>query len=207
MNLVYISRSANGSINPFVKEQAEALGRNYQVDIRHFLIRKGGFKGYANAIISFNRFLKCNKADIVHVHYGLWSLVAILNKAFFPGKYKVVITYHGSDINKKNERRISLLGARFSSHNILVSDKMAGFFNKRYSILPCGVNTNIDLGFRDRTRKEKDWEEKDFIVLFSSSFDREVKDPQFAFSVIEKFTSEVQMKVRFLEMKGYTREE
>src|SRR5688572_25615292 len=165
MNLVYVSRSANGSINPFVKEQAEALGRNFQVDIRHFLIRKGGFKGYANAIISFNRFLKRNKADIVHVHYGLWSLVAILNRAFSTGKYKVVITYHGSDINKKNERRISLFGAHFSSHNILVSDKMAGFFRKKYSILPCGVNVNVNLGFRECTRKERNWEETDFIVL------------------------------------------
>jgi glycosyltransferase involved in cell wall biosynthesis len=207
MKLVYVSRSPSGAINPFVKEQAEAVGKNFKVEIRHFLIRKGGFLGYANAIISFNKFLKSNKVDIVHVHYGLWSLVAIVNNVFSVKKYKVVVTYHGSDINKKNERRISLLGARFSSHNILVSDKMAGFFHKNYSILPCGINTDVILGSRERTRAERVWGESDFVILFSSSFDRVVKDPGFAFSVIETFSSQAQLKIRFLEMKGYTREE
>ena len=207
MRLVYVSRSANGAINPFVKEQAEAISRNFKVKIRHFLICRGGFRGYANAIISFNKFLKHNRPDIVHVHYGLWSLVAILNKVFASNKYKVVITYHGSDINKKNERRISLLGAFFSSHNILVSDKMAHFFRKSYSIVPCGIDINVHLGSREQTRKERGWGENDFIVLFSSSFDRKVKDPGFAFAVIEKFVCQTQMNVRFLEMKGYAREE
>jgi glycosyltransferase involved in cell wall biosynthesis len=103
------------------------------------------------------------------------------------------------------ERRISLLGAYFSSYNILVSPKMAKYFKKKYAILPCGINTNVTLDLRNDARREKGWDEDDFVILFSSSFDRPVKDPEFAMNVIERFKGTVNRRVQFIEMKGYDR--
>ena len=145
--------------------------------------------------------------DIVHVHYGLWSFIVFLNRFLFFRGYKVVITFHGSDINKKSERRISLLGARFASHNILVSRKMIPFFRNNYSILPCGINTDVELNYRISTRQLQGWSDNDFVVLFCSSFDRPVKDPEFAKKVMGCFASISLRPVKFIELKGYIREE
>jgi glycosyltransferase involved in cell wall biosynthesis len=207
MKIIYVSRSATGKINPFVKEQAESLSTNYPVDIQHFLIPEGGVKGYLKAIISFYHFARRRSFDIVHVHYGLWSLVPVLNKYFTRKKFKIVITYHGSDINKGYERKISLLGALFSSCNILVSDKMLKFFHGNSQVLPCGINVNVKLNRRECTRKKYGWHGNDFVVLFTSAFDREIKDPAFAFEVINNFARTTQCNVKFIELKGYTREQ
>lgn len=204
MNILFLSRSNSGIPNPFIKEQAEALMENYNLPIQHFLIPTGGVRGYSKAIIQLHDYIKQNKIDLIHVHYGLWALIAVLNN-LYPRKYKIVITFHGSDINKKYERKISLLGAYFSSHNILVSEKMVKYFHRNYSIIPCGIDTNINLVFRTSTREKMGWDENDFIVLFSSSFERKEKDPEFAQRVIESFSKTTKRSVKFIELKGYTR--
>lgn len=183
------------------------LSRNYGVEIEHFLIRKGGVKGYSRALIQLYNYTKTNKVDLIHVHYGIWALIPVITKYAFFRKYKIVVTFHGSDINRENERKLSLAGAQFSSYNILVSDKMLPYFDKGYSVIPCGIDTDVQLGFRDVTRKEKGWNEDDFVVLFSSSFSRKDKDPDFAFSVIDAFSKVTTKSVKFLELKGYTREQ
>lgn len=205
MNVIYVSRSASGSPHPFVQEQADNLSRNHNLNITHFLIRNGGIGGYLRAIIDLFYFTRKNKTDIIHVHYGLSALVVILYKLFFLKRFKMIITFHGSDINKKSERSFSLLAAHFSSHNILVSPKMSPFFKHNYSVIPCGIDTNIQLAFRQLAREENNWQDNDFIILFASSFDREEKDPAFAFQVVDRFTKSSTKNVKFLELKGYNR--
>jgi glycosyltransferase involved in cell wall biosynthesis len=205
MNIIYVSRSASGSPHPFVQEQADNLIKNYNLKIDHFLITRGGIGGYLSAIIDLFYFTRKNKADIIHVHYGLSALVVVFYKLLFLKRFKMIITFHGSDINKKSERTFSLLAARFSSHNILVSPKMSPFFKHNYSVIPCGIDTNIKLAFRKLAREENNWGENDFVILFSSSFDREEKDPGFAFQVTDKFKASTTKNIRFIELKGYNR--
>jgi glycosyltransferase involved in cell wall biosynthesis len=207
MKLLYVSRSNTGMPHQFVREQADVLIQKFNIEVEHFLIARGGIIGYYTATVRLYRFMKKKQIDIIHVHYGLWSFVVFLSRFLRLKKNKVIITFHGSDINKKMERRISLLGAYFSSHNILVSPKMAKFFQKKYSILPCGINTNVVLDLRNDARREKGWDVNDFVILFSSSFDRPVKDPEFAIEVIERFRSTINRRVQFIEMKGYNREQ
>ncbi|MGV3641160.1 MAG: glycosyltransferase family 4 protein [Adhaeribacter sp.] len=207
MQVVFVSRSDSGLPNPFVQEQAENLTRNFGIPIRHFLIRKGGL-GYLKAVIPLYSFIRKNKADIVHVHYGLSALVAVLTKFLFLQRYKIIITFHGSDINKSSERGLSLWASQFSAHNILVSTRMSRFFKKpNYSVIPCGIDVHIRLDGRERTRLENNWDRNDFVVLFSSSFNRPEKDPDFAFEVIGALRQKSPRNVRFLELKGYTRPE
>ncbi|WP_237717741.1 glycosyltransferase family 4 protein [Pontibacter sp. BAB1700] len=151
--------------------------------------------------------MKRTKPDLVHVHYGLSALVAGVSKWLFMSRHKIITTFHGCDLNKKSERRFSLLAAKLSSHNILVSEKMTKYFPGRHSVVPCGIDTKIGLNFRAKTRMEMGWGNQEFVVLFSSSFDRKEKDPEFAFEVISKLRSTTSRSVRFLELKGYSREQ
>jgi hypothetical protein len=205
MNIIYVSRSASGVPHPFVQEQAEKLIKNHRLQINHFLIKRGGIGGYLRAVIDLFYFARKSETDIIHVHYGLWALVVVFYKLLFWKKFKMIITFHGSDINKKSERTFSLLAARFSSHNILVSSRMSPFFKHNYSVIPCGIDTNIKLTFRQLAREENNWGEHDFIILFSSGFYREEKDPGFAFQVIDKFKETTTKNIKFIELKGYNR--
>lgn len=207
MEVVYLSRSNSGKPHPYVEEQAAALTKNFNIKIEHFLITGGGVAGYLKAVLQLHKFIKQNQADIIHVHNGLSALVAVINKVIFLKKYKIIITYHGSDINKRTERLFSLLAAKFASHNILVSEKMRKYFSRDCSIIPCGINTNIKYHQRSTTREVYGWDSDDFVVLFSSSFDRKEKDPGFAFHVIEALSKAATKSIKFIELKGYTRDQ
>src|SRR5690606_39317492 len=91
------------------------------------------------------------------------------------------------------------------SFNILVSSQMTKFFKENYAVIPCGIDTNISLNFREMVRMEKGWGPSDFVILFCSNFDREVKDPQFAKLTVEKFSQITDKRIHFLELKGYNR--
>ncbi|WP_143962614.1 glycosyltransferase family 4 protein [Litoribacter populi] len=205
MRVLFVSRSKTGSPHAFVKEQAEVLKKNFEIDIDHFLISEGGLKGYFRAARRIASYLKSNPVDLIHVHYGLSALPVVLGKIFRMHNKKMVITYHGSDINKSNERVVSLFASRFSSYNILVSSRMERFFEKDYQVIPCGVDIDIDTNYRDLVRKEKGWGQNDFVILFSNSFERLEKDPDFAKKVVEEFKNRTSKNVHFLELKGYNR--
>jgi len=203
MKVLFVSRSKTGSPHAFVKEQAEVLEKNFGVSIQHFLISEGGVKGYFQAALRLKKELKQNPVDLIHVHYGLSALPVVISR--FWHRTKMVVTYHGSDINKSNERVVSLFASKFAAYNILVSSKMAQFFDKNFQVIPCGVNIDINTNYRDLVREEKGWGENDFVILFSNSFDREEKDPEFAKEVVKTFKKKTAKNVHFLELKGYNR--
>src|SRR5437867_9403441 len=109
MKVVYLSRSNSGKPHAFVSEQANAIRNNFKIDIRHFIITRGGIQGFIQSLLSFRKYLRSNNIDIIHVHYGLWALLAVIGKISTFGKQKILITFHGSDINKKKERKFSLI--------------------------------------------------------------------------------------------------
>src|SRR5690606_37358981 len=57
------------------------------------------------------------------------------------------------------------------------------------------------------TRTERKWDSNDFIILFSSNFERKVKDPEFAFRVVGAFSKSSKRNVKFIELKGYNRKQ
>lgn len=207
MKILFLSRSDTGAPHAFVKEQADVLRHTYGFVIGHFLIGKGGIKGYLKAIAGLSRYLLKNQVTIVHVHYGLWTMVAVISKYLLLKRFKIIVTYHGSDIFKDSERRISTFASLFVSWNILVTDRMSKYFSKNFSVIPCGINTGIPFEPQDTLREELGWMKNDFVVLFASGFDRKVKDPAFAFEVIKNLEPLCSKTVRFIELKGYSREE
>ena len=205
MNVLFLSRSASGHPHAFVKEQADALQTGFGINIRHLLIEKGGFSGTLKAIGKLKEYTSNNLVDIIHVHYGLWTMVAVITKFLFLKKYKIVVTYHGSDIYKSSERPVSLFFSKFASWNILVSGRMLKYFHKKFAIIPCGIDTEIKYVYRKEYRDENKWTENDFVVLFSSSFKRKVKDPSFAFDVIDQLKKTCKKHVIFIELAGFSR--
>jgi glycosyltransferase involved in cell wall biosynthesis len=207
MKILYLSRSNSGFPHVFIKEQADALEKNLNIEIEHLLIKKGGVSGCIKALSQLVKYSGKNNIDIIHVHYGLWAMIAVVHKHIWLKRYKIIITFHGSDIFKPFERRFSVLASHFAEHNILVSGRMSRYFKNNYSIVPCGIDTDIELVHRDKTRKENGWSENDFVILFSSNFKRQVKDPDFAFRVVKSFSAISSRPVQFIEMTGYTREQ
>ncbi|MDO9554491.1 glycosyltransferase family 4 protein [Rhodonellum sp.] len=207
MKILFVSRPKEAKVNPFVREQALALELNPQVLVDHYLIQKGGVFGYYHASKEIAAIWDSGEYDIIHVHNGLSSFAVIFAKIFSKKRINVVITFHGTDINKISERIFSITASKFSAHNILVSSKMEKYVKTNYSIIPCGIDTDVELGFREITREKFGWSKEDFVVLFSSGFDKKVKDPEFAFAVIEKLSKSSSSNVKFIELKGYDRQE
>lgn len=79
-------------IVPFIKSQGDSLIRE-GVTIDYFLIKGKGIKGYLNNVIKLKKFLRQNHFDIIHSHYILSAVVALLSSF----KHKHVVSYMGSD--------------------------------------------------------------------------------------------------------------
>ena len=207
IQVLFLSRSDSDKPHAFVVEQAQALERNYNIKVDHFLIKKGGLKGSLSALVELKQYLSKHKIDVLHVHYGLWAMIAIVTKIMFLKNFKIVITYHGSDIFKKSERKFSQLASKFAAHNIVVSERMLQYIHKQYSVIPCGIDTDIPMVNKTVARNLFGWNEHDFIILFSSNFKRQVKDPEFAFEVIEAYKKQSGKSVQFIELINYNREQ
>src|SRR5690606_4455670 len=113
--------------------------------------------------------------------------------------------FHGSDLNEKSKRGYSLIAAKYASYSIVVSKKMSRFLAFKHSVIPCGIDVDIELIHRDTIRTRLGWGDQDFVILFSSNFSRKEKDPGFAFKVVEEFSLKSDCNVKFIELKGYTR--
>lgn len=180
-------------------KEVEKLGSN----ISFFLIKGKGVKGYMGNRKRLKLFLKEKKFDIIHAHSGLSGLLVSLStlKPF-------IVTFHGSDVNKKKERLLSLIPGILSRKNIFVSEGILKkfpikFYNKNY-VLPCGVNTEIFKPIpKNEARKIMNIKLEDKIILFTSGFNNKVKNYPLARKAIHKVT----IPVKVMEIVNYTREE
>ena len=210
MKILIIASDKKGRFAPFIEEQVVAL-EAHGVQIIRYGVTGHGIMGYLRELPALRRFIRAERPDIVHAHYGLSGLLANLQRLV-----PVVTTYHGSDINKPNIRRFSKIAMRLSAHNIFVSARsaylamgngqwaidnetesqspIANRLKKRYTLLPCGVNIPKPWNEMKNQRVEQltlnQWVQsilsKDVTnVLFAGAFDNAVKDPELAFATIQ----------------------
>ena len=141
MKILFVASHNTGKFSTFITEQAEAL-QKLGVEIDYFGVVGKGILGYLNnrkkLILKIREF----QPDLIHAHYGLSGLLANLQR-----KIKVVVTYHGCDINKRNSRILSVLSILLSKHNIFVSKKLMNcvkfYVGKKYDIVPCGIDKSV----------------------------------------------------------------
>ena len=195
MKLLVIASDKGGRFAPFIEEQIAALQAR-GVQIIRYGVTGHGIMGYLRELPALRRLIRAERPDIVHAHYGLSGLLANLQRLV-----PVVTTYHGSDINKPNIRRLSKIAMRLSAHNIFVSARSASFamgngqwamesnsqspianrLKKRSTLLPCGVNlTDDQLLSRSEARQALGIADDAQIVLFAGAFDNAVKDAPLA---------------------------
>lgn len=187
-------------VSPFIAEQVLSL-RKLGVTIDFFLIKGKGILGYLNNYPSMMRKIKHFNPSIIHAHYGLSGMLAILQR-----KVPVIVTFHGSDINDRGYERIfSLIAIKFSAYNIFVSTKLAknARVKNKYSVVSCGVDMNSIFPLdKKESRKKLGLNEDTKYILFSSSFSRKEKNYKLALKVINKLKD-----AQLIELTGFTRTE
>lgn len=204
---LFVCRDNNGKISPFIQDQKEDLeSQGISVDV--FTVRGNGIKGYFKSWMNLQTRLKSRSYDFIHAHYGLSGLLACLQL-----KVPVVMTLHGSDVNQPGIRLFSKVASFLSQKIIVVSEKMRGLLNAKESkveVIPCGVDLELFRPMSKRlararleaTGKVKFEKDKKY-VLFSSSFDMKVKNPELAIDAMEVLGDAYEL----IELKGYSREE
>ena len=177
MKILVIASDKGGYFTPFIEEQISALQSRGVETMRYAVTGKGIF-GYLKELPKLKQFIRANKPDIIHAHFGLCGLLANLQL-----RIPVVTTYHGSDINKPSILRFSKIAISLSAYNIFVSKRNIAIANpkSKYKLLPCGVNlTDDQLTTRTEARKALGIVDDAKVLLFAGAFNNTIKDPELA---------------------------
>lgn len=194
--LFVCSGNLNHLPSPIVQSQSNSL-QDQGVHISHFTINKRGFKGYASECFRLRKFLKNNKFEIIHAHYGLTAIVAL----FAHQKEKLVVSFMGDDIvgsRKSNGSitKISLLFAQinallaswFYDYSIVKSEEMLSKVQtKNVALIPNGVNTkNFFPKDKEKARTSLQIDLDSKVVIFVSKPERAEKNFPLAEKAIKK---------------------
>lgn len=200
MKVLIVASGNYSETSPFIIDQVNSL-RKLGIKIEYFLIKGKGWSGYLKNLLILNKKIKNNHFDLIHAHYGLSGLLATLQR-----KLPVIITFHGSDINIKKNYKWSFIASRISKKNIFVHKNQPEKLKIRSSekdIIPCGINLDI---FRPRdkiiSRKNLNWSKNKIYILFSSSFDRPVKNVDLAYKSIKNIENSL-----LIELKNYNKKQ
>lgn len=200
MKILIVHSGNLKNISPFVSDQVESLVK-LGVKVDYFLIIGKGFSGYLKNLSLLKKTIKQLNPDLIHAHGGLCGMLSVLQK-YVP----VVTTFHGSDINNFLTRPISIIASLFSANSIFVSKKLSNkILLKNPKIIPCGVNiylfNEID---KIEARKKLGLSLTNKYILFSSSFDKRVKNYPLAKKSVDLLNEE---KIKIIELKNYSRKE
>jgi glycosyltransferase involved in cell wall biosynthesis len=198
VRVLIVASGNTKAASPFIIEQVESL-KKIDIHIEYFLIKGRGWTGYLKSLSKLKKKIKNKKFNLIHAHYGLSGLLATLQR-----KIPVIITFHGSDININKNYKWSFIASRLSSKNIFVHKdqpkKLKVMLNEK-DIIPCGINLKI-FQPKDKValRKKLNWDQKKVYILFSSSFDKPVKNVNLAYKSTQNIKNS-----ELIELKNYTK--
>ena len=198
MRVLIVASGNTKAASPFIIEQVESL-KKIDIHIEYFLIKGKGWTGYLKSLSKLKKKIKNKKFNLIHAHYGLSGLLATLQR-----KIPVIITFHGSDININKNYKWSFIASRLSSKNIFVHKdqpkKLKVMLNEK-DIIPCGINLKI-FQPKDKValRKKLNWDQNKVYILFSSSFDKPVKNVNLAYKSTQNIKNS-----ELIELKNYTK--
>jgi len=177
LKVLIVNSYTSGKDSVFVLEQVESCIKQ-GVEFDFLKIKQRGLKGYILAYIRLIRAIISVRYDVIHAHYGLCGLIAVI-QPFVP----VVVTFHGCDVNSKRTNYISKIVYRLSRFAIVVESEMIkklGAQNK-VEVIPCGVDLDIFQPMdKSEARKELEISDIQKTVLFASSFSIAVKNAELA---------------------------
>jgi glycosyltransferase involved in cell wall biosynthesis len=200
MKVLFVASGNNKKVSPFVLDQARAL-ESSGIEIDFYLIKGNGIFGYLKNFKSFKKKINSFNPDIIHAHYGLSGLLTVLQN-----KVPTIVTFHGSDINKKKSRFFSNIAIKFSADSIFVSKNLADMVNaKNPNIIPCGVDLDVFYPMNNlKVRQKLNFDIEKKYILFSSFFENSVKNYPLAKEAISLLSNQT---VELLELKGFSRDQ
>ena len=220
MKILVLASDKGGKFVPFIEEQIVAL-QQVGVEVIRYGVTGKGITGYLSELPALRRFIRAERPDLIHAHYGLCGLLANLQR-----RVPVVTTYHGSDINKPSILRFSKIAICLSAWNIFVSKRNIAIAIRRkgeeakrlsgkYELLPCGINLPEpwselqnklvgQLTLNQWVQSVLSKEMKN--ILFAGAFDNKVKDPELAKIAMSELERKG-IKVNLIELKGYNRDQ
>ncbi len=93
MKVLFVSSgNSHYGIVSFIKSQGESIKKE-GVTLDYYPIKGKGIKGYMKSVRPLTKYLKSNRYDIIHAHYGLIGLVCLLTFTRIP----IVLSVMGDD--------------------------------------------------------------------------------------------------------------
>lgn len=194
---------------PFVWEQGEAL-RELGHEVAYHLIEGKGMAAYLTGIAALRRRLAVERPDVVHAHFGLSGMTAVMAVHSMPKSQrpKCVITFHNGETLTRSVNFCSSLFSLAADHVVYVAEhiRMLSYFKaRRYTILPCGVPMD-ELPVTDyvQARQELGMQPEKKYILFGGNFANKRKNADLLFAALQLLGRD---NVEVLEMKGLSRAE
>lgn len=186
----------------FVYEQLEAIRRlDASLEYQVFAIKGKGVKGYLKSLRELKQAIADYHPDLIHAHCGQVGAIAVLQRSV-----PVITTFHGSDVNVWKVRPLSSFASLRSAVSFFVTGKLKDHLHikgRNCVIVPCGVDHGIFHPMDKLTCKEKLGIRPDQgYILFASSFDNGIKNPELAKAVATHFPN-----LELKEIKDRSREE
>jgi glycosyltransferase involved in cell wall biosynthesis len=175
--LFVCSGNKNGVCTPAITQQANALEKR-GVKISFFKVRRKGIVGYLRGAIELKKWLKNNKYDLIHAHYGLSGIMATL-----AGAKPLVVSLMGSDVFGAEWifRLVAFFAKSVWPVTIVKSEAMARKIGgARTLVIPNGVDMDL---FREMSKAEarrKCGFSKPRVVLWPADPARKVKNYELA---------------------------
>ena len=189
MKILFISSgTSKRGVSPLVKSQGRSIDeKGHSVD--YFTVKEGGLTGYLGAARQLRKYLNEHESfDLLHAHYGLSALTALLGKQ---QGMPLVVSFMGDDVmgSKRLDGSVTLFSrflvqlnrfmARFFYDAVIVkSDEMKERLGlERVHVIPNGVNLDAFYPEEKRTvRKRLGTQDDEKMVLFVSNPERPEKN-------------------------------
>jgi glycosyltransferase involved in cell wall biosynthesis len=209
MNILFITNMYPSHQFPsdgiFIKEQIDGLFDAHEINYKVIVVnavRFGKFQ-YLKYLPVIRKEIKSNKYDLIHIHYGLSGFFLL----FFRPTIPIILTLHGTDINKRNDNRLQVILTKMIlprvSSVIVQNDGMKCIvkkYNSNVSVIPCGINFQFFNIFNVSS--------SNFLsIVFPSSPKRKVKNYPLFVEVIKVLKKDTNLDVRIFTLENLSKEE
>lgn len=213
----------------FVREQGEAL-QAQGCEVAYYAVVGKGLRGYLRNVSTLRAKIEEVKPDIVHAHFGLCGMVAVLavlslRLSLSSNAPAVVTTFHNGETLNRSVNLLCSFFALFAKHVVYVAQHIYDkcyFTNRHYTIMPCGVTMeDMVITPYEEARAQLGWSPDTKYILFGGSISNTRKN----FALLESALNAVgkkninedwwlingdwcsQKKIEVIEMRGFTRAE